>query len=56
MRLAGSLDTLEMSGDLLVQKLEWQRIAVTSRHRHVQLDRRSTAAGDRIGWIRFGQR
>jgi translocation and assembly module TamB len=26
-RLAGSLDTLEMSGDLLVQNLEWQRIS-----------------------------
>ena len=26
-QLAGSLDTLEMSGDLLVQKLEWQRLA-----------------------------
>ena len=26
-QLAGSLDTLEMSGDLLLQKLEWQRIS-----------------------------
>jgi hypothetical protein len=26
-QLAGSLDTLEMTGDLLVQNLEWQRIA-----------------------------
>jgi translocation and assembly module TamB len=26
-QLAGSLDTLQMSGDLLVQNLEWQRIA-----------------------------
>jgi translocation-and-assembly-module (TAM) inner membrane subunit TamB-like protein len=26
-RLAGSLDTLEMSGDLLLQNLEWQRIS-----------------------------
>jgi translocation and assembly module TamB len=26
-QLAGSLDTLEMSGDLLVQNLEWQRIS-----------------------------